>query len=313
MTRPVILQMCALSPKLDADLAERYEVIRGWEAPDQAALVREQGDRIVGIATAAPTGVPADLLQSLPALKVVSCRGVGLDKIDLSIARDRGIQVSGTFGTLNDCVADLAFALVLDVARHLSAADRYVRAGKWQQARYPLTTSVYGKRLGIVGLGQIGQQVARRASGFDMEIAYCSRRPVDGVGYRHEPSLRALAQWCDFLVVTVAGSAETRHLIDADVLRALGSEGYLINVARGLVVDEAALVSALTERQIAGAGLDVFEDEPNVPAALLELDNVVLAPHMASGTRETRAAMEALTLENLERFFSEGKVKTPAF
>jgi len=313
MSKPLVLQLCPLSPALDRALAERFEILRGWEMPDLRQALRDCAAEVVAIATAAPTGVPEALFDQLPRLKVISCRGVGLDKINLDKARERGIKVAGTFGTLNGCVADMAFALMLDVARQITSADRYVRAGKWAEARYPLTARVHGRRLGIVGLGQIGQQVARRAAGFDMEIAYANRRPVDGVGYRYEPSLVALAQWCDFLVLTVAGGAETHHLINAEVLAALGGQGFLINVARGTVVDEEALVAALTEKKIAGAGLDVFADEPKVPQALLGLDNVVLAPHMASGTRETREAMEALLLENLETFFRTGEVRTPAF
>jgi len=313
MSKPLVLQLCPLSPVLDHALAERFEILRGWEMPDQDQALQDYAAEVVGIATAAPTGVPEALFDQLPGLKVISCRGVGLDKINLDKARERGIKVAGTFGTLNGCVADMAFALMLDVARQVTSADRYVRSGKWAEARYPLTTRVHGRRLGIVGLGQIGQQVARRAAGFDMEIAYCKRSPAEGVDYRYEPSLVALAQWCDFLVVTVTGGPETHHLINAEVLDALGAKGFLINVARGSVVDEDALVAALAEQKIAGAGLDVFADEPSVPQALLGLDNVVLAPHMASGTHETREAMEALLLENLEEFFRTGDVRTPAF
>lgn len=310
---PEILQMCPLSPKLDAALAADFQIHRLWEQADAPGYLEQHGQRITGVATAAPTGVMPSIMTALPALQVVSCRGVGLDKIDLEAAQQRGIQVAGTFGTLSDCVADLAFALLLDCARQLSAADRYVRAGKWQQARYPLTTRLSGKRLGIVGLGQIGRMVAKRASGFDMQVAYTNRRRADGVAYRFEPELVELARWSDFLVITAAGGADTHHLIDARVLEALGPNGYLVNVSRGSVVDEAALLEALLEGRIAGAGLDVFEHEPNIAQAFLSLDNVVLAPHMGSGTVETREAMEDLVLENLRAFFNEGQVRTPAF
>lgn len=311
--KPEVLQLCPLSPKLDAALAAEYQIHRLWEQEDVQRYLADQDQRIIGIATAAPVGVPAAVMAALPELRVISCRGVGLDKIDLEAAKQREIQVAGTFGMLSDCVADMAFALLLDCARQLSAADRFVRAGKWQQARYPLTTRLSGKRLGIVGLGQIGRLVAKRASGFDMQVAYTNRRRADGVAYRFEPELVELARWSDFLVIAAAGGADTHHLIDARVLEALGPSGYLVNVSRGSVVDEAALLEALLEGRIAGAGLDVFAHEPNIPRAFLSLDNVVLAPHMGSGTVETREAMEDLVLENLRAFFSEGQVRTPAF
>ncbi|WDS35508.1 2-hydroxyacid dehydrogenase [Pseudoxanthomonas sp.] len=312
MSRHRILQLCPLSPVLDRSLSECFEVQAWWTQDDPAAFLVAAGAGIGGIATSAQLGVPGAVLDALPDLKVISSRGVGMDKIDLDSARARGIAVAGSFGTLDDCVADLAMSLVLDVMRQVSAADRYVRAGRWTQARFPLTTRVSGKRLGLVGLGQIGQVIARRAGGFDMEIRYHSRRPVADCAFMHEPDLQALARWCDVLVVAVSGGAGTRGLISAEVLEALGPQGYLVNIARGSVIDETALVSALVERRIAGAGLDVFADEPNVPQALLSLDNVVLAPHMGSGTHETRKAMEDLVLANLQHFFEAGTVLTPA-
>lgn len=303
-----ILQMCPLSPDLDAALQRQYQVI-SWQADTANDLLAQHAQDIRGIATAAPVGVPGHLIEALPALQVISCRGVGLDKIDLAQCRARGIQVAGTFGTLSECVADLTFALLLDVVRQVGAAERFLRAGQWTKARYPLTTRVSGKRLGILGLGQIGREVARRASGFSMQIAYTNRSPVDAVDYRYEPSLQALAEWCDFLVVCVSGS---QQLVTAPVLDALGPQGYLVNIARGSVIDEPALIQALQDGRIAGAGLDVFINEPEVPQALLSMGNVVLTPHIASGTTETRKAMEDLLLENLDAFFSEGSVRTPA-
>lgn len=308
-----ILQLCPLSPVLDAELAQVFNIHQWWNETDPDGFLQREGGSIAGIATAAPVGAPTELVNALPNLKVIYCRGVGLDKIDLVNAKQRGIQVSGTFGTLSDCVADMAFALLLDVGRELSMADRYVRAGHWLKARYRLTPRVSGKRLGIIGLGQIGKLVAKRASGFDMTIAYTNRNALKDCPYRYEESILRLAEWCDFLVITVAGGADTHHLISAEVLDALGPDSYLINVARGSTVDQGALIQALSERRIRGAGLDVFEAEPLVPQALLNLDNVVLSPHMASGTLETRKAMEDLVLENLKAFFSNGRVQTPAF
>lgn len=310
--KPKILQNGRLSPTLEAELAESFDLHHLWQEPDPHAFLTRHGKEFVGLATSAPMGASAELIDALPNLRVISCRGVGLDKVDLKRAGERGIQVSGTFGVLTNCVADLAFGLVIDVARRLSAADRFVRAGNWLKDKYPLTSAVSGKHLGIVGLGQIGQAIARRACGFDMQIRYNNLAPVDGVDYGYEPSLTDLARWADFLVVTVSGGTGTQHLISNEVLEALGPEGFLINVSRGSVVDEAALIAALTERKIAGAGLDVYMDEPNVPSALMTLDNVVLLPHFASGTVETRKAMEDLVLANLQAFFSEGRLLTPA-
>jgi lactate dehydrogenase-like 2-hydroxyacid dehydrogenase len=209
-------------------------------------------------------------------------------------------------------VADTAFTLLLDVARRASEADRFVRRGDWVKDKFPLATRASGKKLGIVGLGRIGRTIAKRASGFDMEIRYHNRRPVEGVPFGYEPSLLELARWADFLVVAAAGGADSRNLISAEVLQALGPGGFLINIARGTVVDEAALIQALQDKTIAGAGLDVYVDEPRVPEALFALDNVVLLPHVASATHETRQAMAALVLENLLAFFSEGKPKVAA-
>ncbi|TAM85950.1 MAG: 2-hydroxyacid dehydrogenase [Candidimonas sp.] len=307
-----VLQIGSISDYIDPKLAQTFRLLKWWEQPQPDALLAAEGANITGIATNAPVGVPPALFDRLPALKVISSRGVGLDKIDLARAQARGIQVAGSFGVLNGCVADLAMALLLDTARRVAAADRYVRSGQWAQRRYPLTTRVHGKKLGIVGLGQIGTLIARRAAGFDMEIAYTSRHARIDAPYRYFESVPALARWCDFLVVVVPGGADTRHLISREVLDALGPEGTLVNIARGSVVDEAALTEALVDRRIAGAGLDVYEHEPHVPDALLALDNVVLSPHAGSATRETRTAMDDLVVDNLRAYYEHGKVLTPA-
>lgn len=298
--RSVILQIGALMPALEAALRAQHQVLTA-QAPTADAPLAHTDDaaRVTAVVTSAPVGMPAAWLPQLPGLKVVSSFGVGLDQLPLDAARAAGVPVGYTPDVLNDCVADLAMGLLIDGARRIAAADRFVRRGDWLQGRYPLTTRVSGKRLGIVGMGRIGQAVARRAAGFDMDIAYNNRRPVDGVAWRHEPSLLALAQWADFLVLTVAGGAGTRHLVNAEVLRALGPQGLLVNVARGSVVDEAALITCLQGGALGGAALDVFDDEPHVPAALLAMEQVVLAPHMASGTHDTRQAMADLVRANL--------------
>ncbi|TSP09532.1 2-hydroxyacid dehydrogenase [Cupriavidus campinensis] len=306
--KPRLLQHGRLPEHTEARLAESFDVHPLWAETDPAGYLAAHGAGFVAMTTRAATGVDAKMLAALPNLRVISSFGVGLDKLDLDTARARGIAVGYTPDVLNDCVADTAFALLMDAARQVSAADRYVRRGEWPKAPYPLTTRVSGKRLGIVGMGRIGRVIARRSSGFDMEVRYFGRKPQDGVAYGFEPSVEALARWADFLVVATSGGPETRHLISAGVLEALGPQGYLINIARGTVVDEAALVDALTHKRIAGAGLDVYENEPHVPEALFGLDNVVLLPHVASGTHETRAAMANLVFENLESFFASGAV-----
>jgi lactate dehydrogenase-like 2-hydroxyacid dehydrogenase len=308
MSRPVLLQALALLPALERGLAERYTVHRLPPAgPERDAFLAARGGEFDGLVTSAQGGASKEMLAALPRLRVISSFGVGLDKFDLQAAAHRGVPVGYTPEVLNDCVADLAFGLVLAAGRRIAEGDRFVRAGRWAQkpaTPFPLGRQVSGAKLGIVGLGRIGRTVARRASGFDMEVRYHNRRPVEGVAWTYEPQLLELARWADFLVVITAGGPETRHLIDARVLDALGADGYLVNVSRGTVVDEAALVRALQERRIAGAALDVYEHEPEVPAELLALDNVVLVPHIASSTAQTRQAMAQRVLDNLDAFFA---------
>jgi lactate dehydrogenase-like 2-hydroxyacid dehydrogenase len=307
-----ILQHGRLQPALESALAERYDVHPLWAESDPAAFLARHGGEFVALVTRAALGADAALIDAMPALRAISSFGVGLDKIDFEAARRRGIAVGYTPDVLNDCVADTAFGLLIDVARGFSAADRFVRRGDWLEKQFPTATRVSGKRLGIVGLGRIGRVIARRASGFDMEVRYHNRRPATDVPYQYEASLHDLARWADFLVIASAGGSESHHMVSAAVLDALGPRGFLINISRGTVVDEAALVAALEQRLIAGAGLDVFEDEPRVPTALFALDNVVLLPHIASATHETREAMAQLVLENLESFFATGSVKVAA-
>ncbi|KQP37540.1 2-hydroxyacid dehydrogenase [Pseudorhodoferax sp. Leaf274] len=307
MTRPRILQIGKLLPATEQALAAQYDIhLLAGEADPKAYLARE-GAGFVGVATSAGVGIDGATIAALPNLKVISSFGVGFDKVDVAAARARNIPVGYTPDVLNDCVADTAFGLVIDAARRFSDSDRYLRRGDWLKGPYPLATRVSGKKLGIVGLGRIGRVIAHRASGFDMEVRYHNRRPVEGVeGY--EATLEGLARWADFLVVAAAGGAESRHLISREILAALGPKGFLVNIARGTVVDEAALVEALENKTIAGAGLDVYEDEPRVPARLIACENAVLLPHLASGTHETRKAMGDLVLENLRSFFATGQV-----
>jgi hydroxypyruvate reductase len=310
-----ILQAGRVLPSLEARLAEQYDTVLLGEQPDPNRWLAEHGAGIEALVTSAGTGVSAEVIAALPNLRVISSFGVGLDKLPLAAAAERGIAVGYTPDVLNDCVADLAFALMLDVARRVSEADRFVRRGDWSRTgakAFPLARQVSGAKMGVVGLGRIGRTIARRAAGFDMDVRYHSRRPVADSTWQHEPSLLELARWCDFLVVITAGGAATRHLVNAEVLDALGPRGFIVNVSRGSVIDEAALVRALAERRIAGAGLDVFENEPHVPAELMAMDNVVLLPHIASATEETRQAMADRVFDNLERFLADGTLVSEA-
>lgn len=306
--RPVLLQALPLLPALERQLAENYTVHRLPPAgPERDAFLAARGGEFEGLVTSAAGGASAALIAALPKLRVISSFGVGLDQLDLQAAAQRGIPVGYTPDVLNDCVADLAFGLLLAIARRIPEADRFVRAGRWEaqpRTAFPFGRQVSGAKLGIVGLGRIGRTVAKRASGFDMEVRYHNRRPAEGVTWQYEPQLLELARWADFLVVITAGGAGTRHLIDAKVLDALGPKGFLVNVARGTVIDEAALVRALQEQRIGGAALDVFEREPHVPPELFTLDNVVLVPHIASATVQTREAMAKRVVDNLGAFFA---------
>ncbi|MFJ8618753.1 2-hydroxyacid dehydrogenase [Streptomyces clavifer] len=310
-TPDTVLQVSALLPSLESALSEHYRTVRLPELPDPAEYLRIHGDEVVAAVTSARVGVSDALMDALPRLGAIVHFGVGYETTDVARARARGTDVSNTPDVLTDCVADLAVGALIDVMRRMSAADRYVRAGGWSTAPFPLASRVTGKRVGILGLGRIGRAFAQRLEGFGVQVAYCTRTPVPGVGYRHLPTAEALAEACDALVVTVAGGRGTEGLVSAAVLEALGPQGYLVNVARGSVVDEPALVAAVEARRIAGAALDVFTDEPNIPRALLESDRVVLLPHIASATRETRAAMGDLALRNLQRFMTEGVLLTP--
>ena len=315
-TKPTLLQLYALPtllPDGQARLDQVYRVIPLWQADDPNELMREHADQVEVLLTSAFHPARAARIDQLPALKAICSLGVGYDNIDVAHAQARGIQVSNTPDVLNDCVADLTWGLILSTMRDMGRAERFVREGKWenQLASLPLGRRVTGKRLGIVGLGRVGLAVAQRAAGFAMDVRYHNRSPRTDVAWVYESDLLALAKWSDILVVATVGGPETRHLINAKVLKALGSEAVLINVARGSVVDEEALIHALETGALGGAGLDVFESEPHVPDALKALENVVLLPHIASATLETRQAMINLMIENAEAYARSGKVLTP--
>ncbi len=302
--------VCPMMEHVMAALDRDFTLHRLWQAMDRDAfLAAAAGAR--GIATIGFRGADAALMDALPKLEIIACFGVGIDGVDLAHAAKRGLIVTNTPDVLNDEVANTAVALLLAVTRQVCVGDRYVREGRWLEKPMWLTRTVVGRRLGILGLGRIGKAIARRAEGLGCEIAYHGRHEQPDQHYRYYPDLVALARDCDFLVVICPGGEATRRLVNAEVIEALGPEGVLINVARGSVVDEAALVEALVDGRLGGAGLDVFEDEPRVPEALFALDSVVLQPHAGSATVETRRAMGDLVIENLRAHFTGLPVPTP--
>jgi lactate dehydrogenase-like 2-hydroxyacid dehydrogenase len=309
--KPDILLLEPMMAEIEAKLDSLYQVHRLFNAADTASVVSRVGKQVRGIVTGGGTGASKALVDALPALEIIAINGIGTDAVDLHHARDHSIIVTTTPGVLTDDVADLAWALLLATARRVSFADRFVRAGRWPRGGPPLSTKVSGKRLGIFGLGKIGLAIAKRAEGFDMPVAYSGRSRNETVAYRYEPSLEGLAAASDFLIISVSASPATRGIVSRAVLDALGPAGILVNVARGSVVDEPALVAALAEGRIGGAGLDVFAHEPQVPEALWAMDNVVLQPHQASATVETRLAMANLVLANLEAHFAGRGPITP--
>jgi lactate dehydrogenase-like 2-hydroxyacid dehydrogenase len=292
-------------------LQNEFAAIRLWEAPDRDAALKAAAPRIRALAHFGHGKVDGKLMDALPKLEIVANFGVGVDQIDLDAAKKRKVIVTNTPDVLNDCVADCAMALVLNTLRKFPQAEGWLRSGYWPtRGPYPLTTSVGGKTLGVLGLGRIGEAVARRAQAFGMKIRYHNRSKKN-VPYPYDADAVTLAKNSDVLVVITPGGAGTAKLVNARVLDALGPQGYLVNVARGSVVDEAVLLRYLQEGRIAGAGLDVFEQEPQVPAGFYALDNAVLFPHVASATVETRKAMGDLQVDNLHLFFAGKPVRTP--
>ncbi|AMV38437.1 2-hydroxyacid dehydrogenase [Planctomyces sp. SH-PL62] len=309
--KPDVLVMKPPTPDVAEALERSFAVHRLWEAEDRSAFLREIGATIRGIATTGGAGASAELMRALPNLEIVAVNGVGLDAVDLAYAKEAGVVVANTPDVLTEDVADMALLLLLAAAREAVAGDAHVRSGAWErEGARPLSRRVHGKRAGILGLGRIGRAVARRLEALDIQIVYHNRRPIESP-YVYYSDLEALARDVDFLVVTAAGGEGSRGLVDRAVIDALGPDGILVNVARGTVVDQEALIEALRENRLAAAGLDVFEDEPRVPESLRNLPNVVLQPHHGSGTVETRAAMGELVVRNLEAHFAGRLLPTP--
>jgi hydroxypyruvate reductase len=291
-------------------LQNEFNAVKLWEATDRAATLKAAA-HIRGLAHFGHSKVDAALMDALPKLEIISNFGVGVDQIDLAAAKKRNIIVTNTPDVLNDCVADCALALTLNTLRQFPQSEAYLRAGYWPtRGPFPLTTSLGGKTMGILGLGRIGEAIAKRALGFGMKIRYHNRTKKN-VSYPYDADVVALAKNSDVLMVITPGGAATNRMVNAKVLDALGPQGFLVNVARGSVVDEPVLLKYLQERRIAGAGLDVFEHEPKVPAEFYALDNCVLFPHVASATVETRKAMGDLQVENLHLHLAGKPVRTP--
>lgn len=309
--KPPVISLCPFLPFVEGWLDDAYTVHRLWQAKDRDAALAEWRDTVRAIAAIGHVKVDGALLDRLPKAKIVSLMSVGYDTIDIEAAKARGVAVTNTPDVLTDDVADLAIALLVSVARKLVAGDRFVRTGQWLKGNMGLATALRGKTMAILGLGRIGAAIARRGEAFGLKVIYGGRSRKADAPWPYYADLVEMARAADFLVVAVPGGAATRHMVSAEVIEAIGSGGMLINIARGSVVDEKALVAALIEGRLGGAGLDVFEDEPRVPEALFALDTVVLQPHVGSATTETRSAMGRLMLDNLAAYFAKKPLLTP--
>ncbi|UWX72377.1 2-hydroxyacid dehydrogenase [Burkholderia gladioli] len=308
--KPTLLVLIPLRDDARAAIAAQFDLIDAPDEASRAQAVAEHGAKVEAVLTNGSTGLTEDELTRLPGLVFLNALGAGYENLPVAAARRRGIAIAHGVGANDDCVADHAFALLLATVRGVVRLDAACRAGVWRDA-LPMQPNFSGKRIGIVGLGRIGAKIARRAAAFDLEIGYHNRRPREGAEFRYFPAVVELARWADYLVVATPGGADTRHLIDAAVLAALGARGFLVNVSRGSVVDTAALAAALRDGRIAGAGLDVYEGEPEPPAELVGLDSVVLTPHVAGTSPEARDRTIELFLENAARHFAGQPLLTP--
>jgi lactate dehydrogenase-like 2-hydroxyacid dehydrogenase len=305
-----LLSLIPLDPEHRVTVARHFEIVDGHTPALRDAALAANASRIRCVLTIGSTGLDAATIARLPALELVSVLGAGYENVDVAAARDRGIAITTGAGTNEDCVADHALALLLAIVREIPMLDRATRDGVWRDA-LPYQRNVSGKRLGVLGLGRIGRKIARRAAAFDCAIGYHNRRPLDGFDGHWFDTPTALAAWCDYLVVAAPGGPETKHLVDAAVLAALGPSGYLVNIARGSIVDTAALAAALDAGTIAGAGLDVYEGEPVPPAALIASSRVVLTPHVGGRSPEAVGASYALFVDNATRHFAGEPLLTP--
>ncbi|MDQ0042341.1 2-hydroxyacid dehydrogenase [Variovorax boronicumulans] len=309
-TKIPLLVLNSLSSAHQAQLTEVYDVTYAFDPAARAAAIAARGKAFRAVLTIGVIGVTPEEIAAMPALELVCCLGAGYECVPLEVTRARGIVTANGAGTNDDCVADHAFGLLIGVVRELRKLDRLCREGVWREA-IPQPPNVSGKKLGILGLGTIGQKIAKRAAAFDMEIGYHNRKPREGATHRYFDDLKSLAAWADFLVLAAPGGPATRHLVNAEVLDALGPQGYLVSIGRGSVVDTEALGAALRENRIAGAGVDVYESEPKRPEPLVGLDNVLLTPHMAGWSPEATQKSVDHFLANAEGHFAGRGVLTP--
>jgi lactate dehydrogenase-like 2-hydroxyacid dehydrogenase len=308
--KPGLLQIGSFPPEVQSQIDAEFERLGADALETELERDPARAADIRAIVTRSNLEVPAALVERLPNLEIIATNGVGYDLIPLGLAARRGIVVTNTPDVLNAAVAELCVGALLALMRRLPQADRYVRDGRWSAANFPLSASLAGKRVGIAGLGRIGKDIARRLEPFGVTLAYHGRTD-QGLAWRFEPDLAALARDADILIVAAPGGPGTARMVDARVLDALGPHGYLVNIARGSLVDQEALLAALAQNRIAGAALDVFDNEPDIDARFFGLENMLLLPHIGSATLETRAAMAALMLDNLRAWFGSGRVLTP--
>lgn len=309
--KPELLVTAPIYAPALARLEKEFTVHRLWTAPDREAFIREIANGVRAVVTGGLVGCPRELMDALPRLEIIACFGNPRGTVDLARARERGIAATNTPDSISAAVADLAVGLMIAVMRRICASDRYVRAGKWREGPAPVGRDLGGKTCGVVGLGKIGRNIARRAEAFGMAVCYHSRRRKDGAPYTYYPDLEAMAKVSDCLILACPLTPETRGLVNARILDAIGPEGFLVNVARGPVVEQSALIDALTANRIAGAGLDVFWDEPNVPEELMAMDHVVLQPHMGSSMLEIREERARKLIANLRAHFAGEPLLTP--
>lgn len=303
-SKQAVLIIAPVMDYLTEKLEQTFTVHKLYQVTDQAEFLAEQGNNIKGIVTRGDIGVTNEVLALLPEVQIISIFGVGTDAVDLDYTRERNIIVTTTPGVLTDDVADTALGLIIATSRRFYQASQFLRAGEWPNGSLPLSSKVTGKRLGIFGMGRIGRAIARRAVGFDMQIAYIDTVHDSSLPYQYVPDLISLAKQSDILVVAISGGKDSAGLVDKAIFTAMPNHGILINIARGSMVNQDDLISALQQQQIGGAGLDVFADEPHVPQALIEMDNVFLLPHIASATTDTRIQMSDIVFSNILAHFS---------
>ena len=312
MTKPTLLALCSLFPEQMERLEQDFEIVRLYKEPDPEIILNAIKNNVTSILATMGNQVQSNLIYALPNLGIITLKSVGFDNVDLTAAQQKGVIVTNTPDLVTADTADTALGLLLNVSRRFVELDAYLRVGHWQNGvQKPLGRSLSGKKIGIVGLGRIGQAIAKRCEAFDMDISYYGHHKKEQFSFKYFDNLIEMSKYVDYLIAVVPGGNDTVNLINKEVLDALGNTGFLINVSRGSVVDESALVTALQNNIIAGAALDVYENEPNVPDELKSMDNVVLFPHVGAATHETLFNMGELIIENLLAYKAGKPVKTP--